>query len=250
MSSSPLIAGVAIAVMILSCVMLVIALRNPYRCAITRSQQKRVHEKLLAKREEQLRLEAERRNDEERDTTAGSRVWFSRCVKHGKIKHWVLIIDSTKYELRRDRNTGTFIPSVEYWTSEKDKDTMAKRLASLESDYIPIAGDYYLCLIGWTSLSTPELKGICDEVMSQFGGYNLLWNNCQDFLQQFADRIISKKAIDWSWFRENLKTKYRADQKLPETPEQLRTRQAGHTAMQMIGLQSFMAATGATLSAC
>lgn len=60
--------------------------------------------------------------------------------------------------------------------------------------------------------------------MSRFGTYNVIWNNCQDFLQAFADRIISRRAEDWDWFREYTKTEYQEHQalKIP-TPEAIIT---------------------------
>ena len=59
-----------------------------------------------------------------------------------------------------------------------------------------------------------ELKTICDEVMAQFGGYSLIWNNCQHFLKAVSDLVISEEALDWSWFRENTKTEYQEAQAL------------------------------------
>lgn len=57
--------------------------------------------------------------------------------------------------------------------------------------------------------------------MGQFGSYNLLWNNCQHFLQKFADRIISRKALDWALFYDHAKTEYQVNQKFPPTPDEV-----------------------------
>lgn len=181
------------------------------------------YQRLLQERDQRLAVEVEKRKAQENDTSPGSHVWFSRYVQQGRLKHWVLVIDNTKYELRRDSTTGKFVANVAPWTIDQEK-----REAALAELKIPAVDGYYICLIGWTQIGSDQLKSISDQVMSQFGRYNMLWNNCQDFLQQFADRIISQKALDWPWFREHSKTEYQANQKLPPTPDEVIASNANH----------------------
>ena len=187
--------------------------RRQYTAA-TRKGLEVKYEQLLQERDERLDMEVKKRKAEEEDTSAGSQVWFSRYVHHGRLHHWVLVIDGTKYELRRDKATGKYIYNVAEWTIDREK-----REAALAERKIPEVDTYYVCLIGWTQLPRNQLTAVCEQVMSQFGSYNLFWNNCQDFLQQFADEVISRKALDWSWFRENTKTEYQENQALPPPPE-------------------------------
>ncbi|KAI0410494.1 hypothetical protein F5X98DRAFT_359472 [Xylaria grammica] len=170
-----------------------------------------------AKKEAELEVEVKKRRAEEEDTTKGKHIWFSRCVQHGRFKHWVLGVEDTKYELRRDDASGKYMANVAPWTIDKEK-----REAALSEQKIPNVDGYYICLIGWTQKQPQELKQICDEVMAQFGTYYLVFNNCQDFLKTFADRIISETALDWEWFRDNTKTGYQETQalKIP-TPDEI-----------------------------
>ncbi|KAI0182610.1 hypothetical protein EV127DRAFT_449180 [Xylaria flabelliformis] len=185
--------------------------------AISRKDLEEEYQRQVARKETQMRLEVEKRIAEEDDTAKGHRIWFSRYVQSGGFKHWVLIIEDTKYELRRDDSNGKYKANIASWTIDKEK-----REAAIAERKVPHVDGYYVCLIGWTKKAPQELKNICDEVIAQFGKYNIVWNNCQDFLQTFADRIISEKALDWSWFRENTKTEYQEAQALEiPTPDEI-----------------------------
>ncbi|KAI1369998.1 hypothetical protein F5Y08DRAFT_7076 [Xylaria arbuscula] len=175
------------------------------------------YQRQVAKKDEQMRVEVQKRRAEEDDTTRGKQVWFSRYIHNGRFKHWVLIIEGTKYELRRDDSNGTYMANVAPWTIDKER-----REAAIADEGIPNVDGYYVCLIGWTQREPGELQKICDEVMTEFGKYNLVWNNCQHFLQAFGDRVISAKALDWSWFREYTKTEYQETQALRiPTPDEI-----------------------------
>ena len=41
-------------------------------------------------------------------------------------------------------------------------------------------------------LSTEQIDELCQEVISQFGGYNLIRNTCQDFVQNTCDIILEE----------------------------------------------------------
>ncbi|KAI0970403.1 hypothetical protein F4678DRAFT_436709 [Xylaria arbuscula] len=167
------------------------------------------YQRQVAKKEARLSVEVEKRKAQEEDTTKGKQIWFSRYVEYGRFKHWVLVIEDTKYELRRDDSSGKYTANVASCTIDKEK-----REAAIAEGKIPHVDGYYICLIGWTIKQPQELKQICDEVMAQFGKYNLVFNNCQNFLKTFAGRVISEMALDWSWFHENTKTEYQETQAL------------------------------------
>ena len=211
------IAGIVIIAILGTIILLITAFKcirgRKYRARTLEGLQEE-HQRLLDERERRLDIEVQKRRSEESDTMPGSHVWFSRYIHHGSLKHWVLIIDDTKYELRRNISTGKYVYNIAEWSIDQEK-----REAALAERKIPDVDGYYVCLIGWTRLAADELRDTCEQVLRQFGSYNLLWNNCQDFLQRFADRIISRKALDWSWFRENTKTEYQDSQKLPPPPE-------------------------------
>lgn len=52
--------------------------------------------------------EIDKRKEEER-LNNGSQVWFSRCIHQGRRRHWVLIIEGTKYELTEGKHSGEII---------------------------------------------------------------------------------------------------------------------------------------------
>lgn len=177
----------------------------------------------LRLKDARLATEVEKRKKEEGDTTPGTHVWFSRYVKNGRFKHWVLGIGNTKYELRRDKDDKHYYHNINReWSINKEK--LEASRATIKK---PVVDGYYLCVIGWTTMTSDELDATCEEVMKQFGTYHLLWNNCQDFVQQFADRIIVKKALDWDWFRTYTKTEYQEAQAIEiPTPQEIRAANA------------------------
>ncbi|KAI1186139.1 hypothetical protein F5B17DRAFT_405098 [Nemania serpens] len=185
--------------------------------AITRKGLEEKYQREVAKKDAQMKEEVEKRKSEEDDATKGKQIWFSRYIQNGRFKHWVIVIEDTKYELRRDDASGKYVANVASWTIQKEK-----REAAIAERMMPDVDGYYICLIGWTTKQPQDLRKICDDVMAEFGKYNIVWNNCQNFLQAFADRIISEKAMDWSWFRENTKTEYQEAQalKIP-TPDEI-----------------------------
>lgn len=163
--------------------------------------------------------EINKRKAQEELRDKGSQVWFSRYVHHGRLRHWVLIIDGTKYELKEEKDSDKFIFRIKKyrnWTAD-----MAKRNAALKEKYRPeVDGPRkkHICLIGWTSLPPSELKSMADKLYEEFGTYRLLWNNCQTILQDFSDAILHERALDWPWFREHTKTEFRQDGEPPRPP--------------------------------
>jgi hypothetical protein len=185
--------------------------------ASSRQALEQQYEYLTAQKKARLQAEVQKRKAQEEDTTKGRHVWFSRYVEGGRFKHWVLAIEDTKYELRRDQTTKKYTANVAPWSIDKER-----REAALAKQHVPDVDGYYICLIGWTQKQPHELKKICDQVMAEFGSYNIVFNNCQKFLKTFADRVISETALDWPWFRENTKTEYQETQALHiATPDEI-----------------------------
>ncbi|KAL8792426.1 MAG: hypothetical protein Q9195_004959 [Heterodermia aff. obscurata] len=185
-------------------------------------QMKRYQEKRLKK----MQPEVERRLNEEADDTKGQQVWFSRYISNGRLRHWVLMTHGYKYELRRSANAGEesgdedpattkFTPNVMPFTIDQEK-----RNAALAESSLPDVDGFYVCLIGWTTKTKDEVDRACRSVGKDFGKYDLLWNNCQDFLRNFAERIIVTKALDYPWFLTNTKARYQKTQSLQPPPLQ------------------------------
>ena len=162
------------------------------------------------------------RGEQEKDTSKGEPVWFSRHVFNGSLKHWVLMVHDHKYELRRSRPGETrtqdiqgatrgdpgYICSVTPFTV--DQEFHERRIRTVGA---PEIDEYYVCLIGWTRATKEEVVRIGQEEMKRFGSYNLVLNNCQDFLRRLAARIlVQEKAADYRWFADNTKTQYQRDQ--------------------------------------
>lgn len=206
------------------------------------------------KREAALEKGAELRKGQEEDMSKGERVWFSRCILNGRLQHWVLMTHGMKYELRRGRyhssttpqNADTnakvvegeskdeYVCNVKPYTIDQEK-----RDISLTKLLIPEVDGYYICLIGWTHLAEPDVTTIAQAILSAFGRYDLLRNNCQDFLRQLAEKIlIGSKAADFDWFMSNTKTKYQKDQWLKPPPDEMLMRMLGRMQAQQQALNN------------
>ena len=86
-----------------------------------------------------------------------------------------------------------------------DLDTREKHI--LQTGY-PEDGTYHICLIGRTHMIRKDLDDIGDDIMKDFGGYSLFWNNCQKFLRK----------LYYSWFQKNMGTSYLNKKKLMKQP--------------------------------
>lgn len=180
--------------------------------------------KYREKRIKAMQPDVERRLKEEADRTKGQQVWFSRYIYNGRLRHWVLMTHGTKYELRRSENTAEakaaersgeqkFTYHVAPFTIDEER-----RKAALAETSLPDVDGFYICLIGWTNKSKEEVDLACKSAFQQFGEYNLLWRNCQDFLRLLAEQILVAKAVDFPWFSSNTKTRYQKTQALMPPP--------------------------------
>lgn len=186
--------------------------------------------KARAKDEEHRRKveeEVQRRRAQEQDSSKGENVWFSRRINDGHLYHWAIFTHGKKYELRlpsrekykdmlpKGRLVGSVVPTFKYeariapW-SLKDE-MMQLRDESLAVQGKPHAQDYYICQIGWTTLTESAVDAECKAASSSFGMYVLGFNDCQSFLKRFASKIIQLPegcALDYGWFAENIETPY------------------------------------------
>ncbi|KAI4159726.1 MAG: hypothetical protein LQ342_006341 [Letrouitia transgressa] len=184
--------------------------------------------------ERQFQIDKRKAQEERKDN--GSQVWFSRYVHQGRLRHWVLVIEGTKYELKQEKSSNDFIFRVKKqngWTAE-----LAKRNAALKEKYKPEVSDEhrkkYVCLIGWTHLPPSDLKSIADDIFKQFGTYHLLWNNCQTILQEFSDKILHDRALDYPWFREHTRTEFQQHQQPPRPPTEITMEQLQQQQQQIL----------------
>lgn len=144
----------------------------------------------------------------------------------GHLRHLVLIIEGTKYELKQEKDSDEFMFRIKKhtnWTAE-----LAKRNAALKEKYKPEEDGRrkkYVCLIGWTRLSPPELEIVAKEIFEQFGEHHVLWNNCQTILQDFSDKILDDTALDYPWFREHTRTEFQQNQEPPHPPIEMTIQQ-------------------------
>lgn len=146
------------------------------------------------------------RLERESDPTLGEAVFLSHYISNGQFRHWALHVHRHKYELRelRQRNDDDSSPKPPYEDRISSSDfNLEKYQKSIRSLQSPEFGSYFYSLIGWTKLSKEEVDLRSHEVFASFGTYALLFNNCQNFLLRLAERIMTKKAPDWDWFRQH-----------------------------------------------
>jgi hypothetical protein len=221
--------------------------------------------KARAKDEEhrrKLEEEIRRRKAQEQDSSKGENVWFSRRIIDGHLYHWAIFTYGKKYELRlpsrekykdmlpNGRLVGSVVPSFKYKASIVPwslKDEMLQvRDASLTAEGKPYAQDYYICQIGWTTLSESDVDAQCEAASSSFGIYVLGFNDCQSFLKRFARMIIHQPegcALDYHWFADNVETQYHRLQEIAPD-ENIRAYQR-HLQMTIAGVVG--GATGGTV---
>jgi len=178
----------------------------------------------------QLYTQVQQRKAQEKDHSKGEVVWFSRRIKDGHLHHWALIVYGKKYELRLPTRqkynnllptpTGKLVASiVPTWNFETNitpwsvyQEMMQIREENIATRGKPHAKNYYICQIGWTSLTEAEVDVACFATQASFGVYMLGWNDCQTFLRNFAAQIIRPElnqcALDFDWFNENVVTEY------------------------------------------
>ncbi|KAH6884422.1 hypothetical protein B0T10DRAFT_564459 [Thelonectria olida] len=151
----------------------------------------------------------------------GEAVWFSHHVHSGQLRHWVLITHDSKYEIRRPRSFANFNVDMEGdsadnagWTAVGTSEAQyeyriqpctinTEQVATATVDFsgLPSTDNLHTTgTIGWTDLSKDEVDTAWIAMLEKLGDYDILWNNCQHVLRDFASLITRKKADDWDQF--------------------------------------------------
>lgn len=201
--------------------------------------------------EKHVQERAEERLALENNASYGEPIWLSLYAKGGSLKHWAIIIHRQKYELRRKQGTSprdtseTIDRDPEIALSEKNEvhseqiddvsnssgfgryyekmiredpsydQTMEAREAALKAGRKPEVGFLYILHVGWTRKTRDEVDAACLDVEQTFGTYNLVLNNCQNFVQRVATEVVDRKSEDWDWFQRLSASTY--DYERPET---------------------------------
>lgn len=167
-----------------------------------------------------LNAGASKRRSEEENNDNGTRVWFSRSLRGGKLDYWLLSVDGIKFQLTRDSTTNQYQHTIDY----NFKIEQERRRAMFEERVVPSVDETYVCLLGWTQCDANELEQISIEVQAGIqAGAMQTWSpeQCHRFLQRFTERVIATQAIDWTWFDENVKSEYQEERALPSVPLEL-----------------------------
>ncbi|KAK4063737.1 hypothetical protein Trihar35433_8445 [Trichoderma harzianum] len=143
------------------------------------------------------------RLEEESSVESGEPVFLSHYISQGQFRHWVLHTHDYKYELRQTEVGDSNKPGVYEATIGPSGFNLKAYKESVITRYSPEVGHYFYSMIGWTTLSKERIDEECHRISTAFGKYSLLSNNCHDFLQQLADKVVTKKAPDWGWFRQS-----------------------------------------------
>lgn len=160
----------------------------------------------------------------------GSPVWLSLSVDQGHFRHWVLITGDQKYELQQvdgsqaessgssKERHGQYRHISQPWTIDQERRSLA-----LSSKHLPIVdkrGDglrdyrftqsFHTVLIGWTNQPASEVQTACENTISKFGPYHLLFNSCQHFVRELARKVVTTRSRDWAWFEKTTSTSYKS----------------------------------------
>ena len=84
----------------------------------------------------------------------------------------------------RDLTTEAFFVNVQPCTLDPEH-----RKKAVEKIKLPGYGGHYVCVTGWTCYAPDELEEIAYEVGDN-GDYSKIINNCQRYLNRFADRVL------------------------------------------------------------
>lgn len=133
----------------------------------------------------------------ESSTTSGERIFLSHYIHQGRLRHWALHVYGHNYELGRVLVEGSGKHEHHQASISTSGFGLQEYQQSLATHYSPTVGNYFYIMMGWTALSTEEIDRKCHQAGKTFGSYAPLTNNCHDFLQSFADKIVTNKAPDW-----------------------------------------------------
>ncbi|OLN96310.1 hypothetical protein CCHL11_04420 [Colletotrichum chlorophyti] len=164
----------------------------------------------------------QQRKAQEEDKSKGEPVWFSRQIEDGHLHRWAILTIEKKYELQlpstdmskgvlsKYKFDGSAAPSLEYETRIAAWSLTDEMMEVRQQNHLTAgkehARDYYICQIGWTTLTEEQVDTECKAANAAFGVASLSFSDCQGFLKYFANRIIKSPeghALDYGWFVEN-----------------------------------------------
>jgi hypothetical protein len=133
----------------------------------------------------------------------GVPVYASQRATFGSVNHQILIVNHQdgpyKYELKMPENDGQ--ARAEYVPAPTKQ---ARRTVPLKD-----SGDnFYVYLIGWTTLSHDQIDAFCNTLMPW--AYSSRTRNCQHFIRLVGDHIVTTQAMDWGFFARGEETPYQA----------------------------------------
>ncbi|KAI9932616.1 hypothetical protein MW887_008863 [Aspergillus wentii] len=138
-------------------------------------------------------------------------VWFSRPLGLDQGKHYVLVVNNQKYELRNRQHVRYNTDPINFEDCSEEELPVGQsyghtwRLRNTRTD--ADTGLFDVLLIGWTNATHEEIDRFCKELIEGWK-YRLVLRtkkggNCQHFIQAIANSIIPTecRALAWSWFQ-------------------------------------------------
>jgi hypothetical protein len=140
------------------------------------------------------------------DQARGVPVYSSQRATFGSINHQVLFVNHRdvgpyKYELRMPRNDGQ--AQAEYTCSPITAQQARRKVPLRDS-----GDNFYVYLVGWTTLSHTQIDEFCDSLMPW--DYSSVTHNCQHFIREVGRHIVTTQAIDWDFFDCGAETDFQA----------------------------------------
>jgi hypothetical protein len=159
---------------------------------------------MLYRVQKRFNVAREQRRREETLVAPGSPVYASQYASYGAAKHQVLIVGDVKHELTVSRDGSA---KAEYKQMEFKIDHQERTKARDQS--VLALKDHYVYLIGWTKQNSQLVSALCRNKIATWM-YNVTSHNCQHFIREVAEEIISKslQAQDWGYFRLKVYTAY------------------------------------------
>ncbi|KAL3295171.1 hypothetical protein RB213_001340 [Colletotrichum asianum] len=162
--------------------------------------------------EDHLKKKAAERLAEENNTAHGEPVWLSLWAFKGELRHCAtgcfLRTGTSLVEPIEDvTNTSGFgkiyeAATRQYSNYASDIEQRDKSIGTRAKPEVRTKGGLVvMVLIGWTNKTKDQVDEAFRQVERDFGDYHLTRNNCQHFVRNLADLIVTKPSQDWDWFR-------------------------------------------------
>lgn len=140
------------------------------------------------------------------DTSRGVPVYCSQRAAFGSLNHQVLMVDHHdvgphKYELNIPNYDGQAQATYSCSPVERNR---AQRTVPLTNS----GDDFYVYLIGWTTMSHTDIDTFCQTLMPW--NYSSTRSNCQHFIRRVGRHIVTTQALDWGFFADGEETPYQS----------------------------------------